>query len=253
MNEFSNNIIYPEFSTFTSLKLNSAPESGNLPPEGYVYQWETIVNNEVYSNYLFSDGVKKEYPLKSSEKEIHVEIPGEVADFVFSPSDVVNGILTVNYNFTISEIGFYTDENKGSWLVVNLPIICDKNTSKIMFSDIPQSEYQHGGIIRFSRGTTVLNYSDDIYNIASAISGQTFNADYGLIQIIQNVSDDLSISAGNIKNLKEGNMIKIIVNNSSGKKIQVNNEMIEFEKFAVCYINVFGVVQRIGEVIAIGG
>ena len=252
MGDFSNNIIYPEIATYTSLKLNSAPESGSVPPEGYIYQWESMVDNEMYLNYLFHNGSVKQYPLKSAEKTIQIEVPNEVSDLIFLVSDVVNGELVISNNFTISEVGFYTDAQHSSWKIVSIPIVCNSTNSRIIFSDIPQSEYVYGGIVRFARGTTVINNADDIYKIATAVKGQKFNAEYGLIQVVENTNTNFEITSNSIENLQEGDMIKIFVNNTGNVGVLVDHENILNEKFCVCYVNILGTVRRIGEIINVG-
>lgn len=252
MSNFTNNIIYPEFATYTSMKLNSAPEQGTVPPEGYIYQWESIVDNEVYKNYLFHDGTLKQYPLKPAEKTVQIETPDEVSDLIFTAEDVENGVLDVGNNFTISEVGFYTNGNHDSWTVVNIPIVCNSTTSRILFSDVPADDYLYGGIVRFARGTTILNNADNVYKIANAVVGQTFNAEYGLIQVIENTSVDFEISKASIVNLNAGDMMKIFVNNTSGVNVSVDGEYVDNEKFCVCYINMFDSVCRIGEIIDVG-
>ena len=251
MGNFSKNllypeIIYPEISTHKSLKLSSAPENGKRPEQGYVYQWQTVDNNgDMYINFRFHEGNDKQYKLGTTNSVI---TPAQTPDFIFQESDIVNDQIVFNNNAAISLIGLYNDQNKTTYTIINVPVVCNSNSTYIDMTDI---DCPYGGIIKFAQGTVVINYQDDVYTINSATQ---FDAQNGLIQIVNSIADNaLNIEGERIINLEANRMIKIIVNNSNSKPVQVQGEQIQLSKFLVCYINVFGSVKRIGEIIEIKG
>lgn len=245
MSNFSKNLLYPQISTYKSLRLSSAPGQDNVPDQGYVYEWQSTVQGQIYVNFKFHNGTIKQYKLGVTNQII---TPDNTPDFQFTQQDIVNNQIVINNNNAISQIGLYNDSNKSTYTIINVPVICNNNQTVIDMSDV---EAPYGGVVKFVNGTIIINYQDDIFDITNAYQFQQFDAENGLIQVVHSIADNsLQIIEQNIKNLQSGRMMKIIVNKGS-KPVYVQDTQVQLERFLVCYMNVFGKVRRIGRIVEI--
>ena len=164
-------LVYPEYTTHVSHILNAAPGENDIPEEDALYQWETIANGVVYVNVKFHDGKIQSYPLEPEGMQNEFT-PQEIDDsYEFTALDVVENALTLDKQYVIADISFYTDFTKEESQVVQLPIMLTPTGTRIKFDEVDPSDYQYGGKVRFSRGVVYL-YNEDTTRVVPTAAGE---------------------------------------------------------------------------------
>lgn len=248
---FAKSLVYPQVETHQSVILGAAPLPEDYPEEGYVYQWETVVNGETCVNVRYHDGTQRSYALSAPEVVENRVVNPAIEDFEFEASDVSDAQLVIDNTYSIADISFYDNEEKTTRTIVHLPITMTNETTSISFMEVEPNDYQYGGLIRFSQGVVVLYDEDTIYEVPSASGYIEINAELGYTQIINNVNGTLFINSQNIINCPEYKLVKIIVDNTSEYFVQVNGEASMPNKFLVCFMNVGGTIRQVGNIVEI--
>lgn len=248
---FAKSLVYPQMETHQSVLLNTAPSPEDYPEEGYIYQWESVVNGETCINVRYHDGTQRSYALNAPDVVENRIANPVVADFEFEASDVSDSMLVIDNTRSIADIAFYDNPEKSTRTIVNLPVTMSNETTTISFDEIDPDDYQYGGLVRFSQGVVVLYDEDSIYEIPSASGYQQIDANLGYTQIINHVDGTLFINSENILNCPEYKLIKVIVSNTSQWLVQINGETAMTEKFLVGFMNYGGVVKQVGNIVEI--
>ena len=250
-------LVYPEYSTFVSHKLDVAPAGQDVPVDGHVYQWESVAAGVTYVNVKYSNGDVRSYPLDSGA-QITEYTPSLIDDSLeFEASDIVTDDVTgekyldMDEQYVVADISFYKSDAKTESDVVSLPVTLLQNGTRIHFDDVDANDYSHGGKVRFSRGVIYLYAEDTTYIMPTSTGNLSLDVSLGYTYIVSNISNDCYISKSGVSNLPVNKLFKVVVNNMSGHDVYVEGSVVPFEKFFVCYMNLNGTVCQMGKVIEI--
>ena len=258
-NNFKNSLFYPEFFTHQSIRLQNAPEANDNPDVGYMYVWYSYVNNKMFMNIKLNDGTIKNCPMfEQIQEKVTLVTPDLLQPTTFNYQDISSSvienkkILVVNNNYVIGQINIFSNSLKQEKFSVICPVFSDGVSTYLDLTDVSQDFLQYGGQIVYSQGT-VVNYGvqDNPYIIPSAQGIMNIDALNGVYQAIQSITDELIINVQNIKNLKDNQMLKIYINNSTESTVVVCGEYVSFEKCLVMFGCFDGNVYQIGKVVNI--
>lgn len=260
MNEnFKNTLFYPEFFTHQSIRLANAPAAADVPATGYMYVWYTYVQDSMYMNIKLDDGTVKNCPMfEQIQEKITLVTPDALPPLTFAHADISSSvvqdrkILVVNNNYAIAQVFVYTTNLHQEKVEVSCPIFSDGTSTYLDLTDVNSSFLQYGGQVVYAQGTVVnFGTEDNPYIIPTANGSTDINALNGLYQSIQSITDELIITASNIKNLAVNKTIKIYVKNTSEANVLICNECVVFDRFFVMFGNFEGNIFQIGKAVNI--
>ena len=265
--EFKYSVFYPEFFTHKSLRLNSAPESGDNPPSGYIYMWESFNDGKLLISIRTDDGSNYVFTLtdqKPSNPDKEIVIPDQLEPFVWDSTNIDSTIvsgkkyLVIPHTYTIAEVCVYKTESKNSTLNVSCSLYNDgQGNILIDLTDFPTNYYQYGGIVKFAQGTIVnFNNEDEIpFLIPTAGGTVTIDANNSLHQVIGATTQDLILTSSDIKNLTSNQCLKLRIHNDGDVKynITINGEPVStnYSVFYVMFMSINGIVKQLGKVVRV--
>lgn len=257
---YKNSLFLPEIFTHTSIKLNAAPLSSDLPPSGYVYIWESMTDGVLYVYAKDSNGDTYTYNLTQTTQLITTEpiISDEIEPFEWTSANmdttIVSGkkYLVVTGTYAISEINVYMDANKATSKSICAGTYNNGTNILVDFTDVDSSIYQYGGNVKFAQGTSIqTNFDEYPYIISNATGITTINANNGLHQVIASVTTNVILEKNYITNLETNKVLKVRVDNPNMYPALIFDTYVYYSSFYVLITNIGSTIKQLGEIVKV--